>query len=428
MNLSLLQNRNFVMFLTRESLMLSGTIFIQISLALYTLSLTGSAGKFASVLAIGIIPHLLLGTFAGVLVDRINKRNLLLLLDVIRGGYLLILFAYSLFEPIDLILIYVTVIVFAACDLFVAPAFGTMLQSIVAKDDLMNANALDVTVVESVRVLAPLLGTIVYSTWGLGAVLLVNVCTTFLSAIATGMIRVKEAIPHHHNTTILQDARKGLQVFVRNPRISSLVLNGILTHIFLFPFVMVGFPYMIKQIFMGSDVDFGIVESAQMAGSLCSILLVAFFMKRYSISANIGLGIVGMIAAVFPLFLLKLPLFVSWMHALPTLVVVFFSGVSFLLFLMFGTYGVFFRTFYQQTVETAMLGRFLSVMAMLFAIGRFAGFHIFGFLFDFTDLLYPIMILGIGMVLKLIVHVPFLSEEKRLAIERRSTDSPLQDR
>lgn len=428
MNLSLLQNRNFVMFLTRESLMLSGTIFIQISLALYTLSLTGSAGKFASVLAIGIIPHLLLGTFAGVLVDRMNKRNLLLILDVIRGSYLLILFTYSLFEPINLFLIYVTVIVFAACDLFVAPAFGTMLQSIVAKDDLMNANALDTTIVESVRVLAPLLGTLVYSTWGLGTVLLVNVCTTFLSAIATGMIRVKEAIPLNHNTTILQDARKGLQVFVRNPRISSLVLNGILTHIFLFPFVMVGFPYMIKQIFMGSDVDFGIVESAQMAGALCSILLVAFFMKRYSISANIGLGIIGMIAAVFPLFLLKLPLFMLWMHELPTLVVVYFSGVSFLLFLMFGAYGVFFRTFYQQTVETALLGRFLSVMAMLFAIGRFAGFHLFGFLFDFAELLYPIMILGIGMILKLIVHVPFLTEEKRLARERRSTASPLQDR
>lgn len=427
MNLSLLRNRNFVMFLSRESLLLAGSIFLQISLALNTLALTGSAGKFASVLALGIIPHLLLGTFAGVLVDRMNKRNLLLILDVVRGGYLLFLFLYSLFQPINLPVIYVTVIFFATCDLFVSPAFGTMLQSIVAKDDLVNANALDTTVVETVRVLAPLLGTLVYSTWGLDAVLLVNLCTTFLSALVTALIRVKEDLTRHRSTTILQDVQKGLQLFVRNPRISSLVLNGILTHIFLFPFVMVGFPFLIKQVFLGSDVDFGIVESAQMAGSLCSVLLVSFFMKRFGISTNLCIGIIGMIVAVVPLFLIEVPPFVDSMHQLPILVVVYFSGVSFLMFLMFGTYGVFFRTFYQQNIETAMLGRFISIMAMLFAIGRFVGFYLYGYLFDTTDLLYPVIILGIGMILKLLVHVPFLYEEKRLATRRRSIGPPFQD-
>lgn len=62
-------------------------------------------------------------------------------------------------------------------------------------------------------------------------------------------------------------------------------------------------------------------------------------------------------------------------------------------------------------------------MAMLFAIGRFAGFGLYGFLFDTSDLVYPIIILGIGMILKLLIHIPFLQEDKRINGQNKS---PLQ--
>ncbi len=412
MNFALFRDRNFFLFLTRESLSLFGTIFLNISLALYTLSLTGSAGKFASVLALGLLPHLLLGMFAGAIVDRLDKRKLLLWLDISRCAFLLLLFLYSTLAPITEPVIYITVLFFATCDLFVYPAFSTLLQSIVKKEDLTDANALDTTVVETVRILAPFLGTLVYSISGLGVVLLIHGLISFASAGATFFIATPAAEKRASTTTILQDVWAGLQLFTNDVRIASLVANGILTHIFLFPFVMVGFPFMIKQIFHGSDIDFGVVESIQTAGSLLSIFAVAFLQKRFSISENIGLGIVGLLVAVLPLVLLKSPTFLQLLHLEPLLVVLYFGGVSFFLFLMFGTYGVFFRTFYQQTIETAMLGRFVSIMAMLFAVGRLAGFHLYGFLFDSPDLLYPIVALGVGMVLKLLVHIPFLQVEQ----------------
>ncbi|WP_255298578.1 hypothetical protein [Brevibacillus dissolubilis] len=73
MNFGLFRNRNYALFIFRESMSVFGTIFLNISLALYILNLTGSAGKFAAILAMGIIPQVLLGPFAGALVDRWDK-------------------------------------------------------------------------------------------------------------------------------------------------------------------------------------------------------------------------------------------------------------------------------------------------------------------------------------------------------------------
>lgn len=177
-----------------------------------------------------------------------------------RSAFLLLLFLYSTLAPITEPVIYITVLFFATCDLFVYPAFSTLLQSIVKKEDLTDANALDTTVVETVRVLAPFLGTLVYSISGLGVVLLIHGLISFASAGATFFIATPVAEKRASTTTILQDVWAGLQLFTNDVRIASLVDNGILTHIFLFPFVMVGFPFMIKQIFHGSDIDFGVVE------------------------------------------------------------------------------------------------------------------------------------------------------------------------
>ncbi len=80
---------------------------------------------------------------------------------------------------------------------------------------------------------------------------------------------------------------------------------------------------------------------------------------------------------------------------------------------MFNIYGVFFRTFYQQTIEPHMLGRFISVMVMLFALGRLIGFQLYGALFESIELIYAVFVLGVGMLAKIFMHIPFLRIEKR---------------
>ncbi|NQF14773.1 MFS transporter [Brevibacillus sp. HB1.3] len=413
MKFHLFANPNFSLFLFRHSTSEFGTICLNVAFALYILALTGSAGKFASILALGVIPQILFGPFAGVWADRLDKRKLLCSIDLIYGIFLLSLFFFSLFQPIKETIIYVAVLFFSVCNLLAVPAYTTLLQHVVKKTELTDAIALDSTIVESVRVLAPLIGTLLYTMSGIGAVFLLNAVLSLSSAASTYFMRLPSIPRASSSSSIIKELQEGLQIFTTDLRISSLVLNGLFTHIFLFPFVMIGFPYMIKQVFGGSDIDFGLVESAQTMGSVSSIIGVILLKKRFSVSHSIGIGLIGIVAAVFPLLLLGSHSFLQHLQTSPFAVVLFYSLVSYFLFSMFNIYGVFFRTFYQQTIESHMLGRFISVMVMLFAVGRLIGFQLYGALFDSTELVYAVFVLGVGMLAKIFIHIPFMRIEKR---------------
>lgn len=76
--------------------------------------------------------------------------------------------------------------------------------------------------------------------------------------------------------------------------------------------------------------------------------------------------------------------------------------------------------FYQQNVPTELMGRFVSMLAMVFAIGRLVGFKIFERLFSTHNLIYPVIVLVIGMILKMFVHVPFLKLTKKMELTKES--------
>ena len=78
--------------------------------------------------------------------------------------------------------------------------------------------------------------------------------------------------------------------------------------------------------------------------------------------------------------------------------------VAFVFYLSFSNYGVYYLTVNQEKVDHRYLGRYNSILLMLFAIGNAIGCPIFGFLFDTKHLLYPIGLAIIGMVIKLLLN------------------------
>lgn len=421
MNLKLFKNRNFSLFVFGQSTSLFGTIFLNVSLALYVLNITGSPAKFSSILALGVIPGLVLGPFAGAVVDKVDRKKMIIFLDGIRGIYLAVLFIVTLNSQIQLGWIYFTVMFFSLCNIFFGPAFTTILPSIVTKEELVDANALQTTILETTRVLAPFLGTLIYSIFGFGIILLIDGITYLVSAISECFM-VFETQIKASGKSFGKDILDGFKIFTRDIRITSLVSNGVLTHMFLTPFIFVGFPYMIVNVFGGANVDYGIVESIASIGSILSIFVVTLMKKKYNVAQSIGIGILGMLGGVIILGVLGVPGFINLLNIHNRLPIIFFAFVSFILYISFNSYAVFFVSFYQETVPKELLGRFVSVMIMLFSIGHLIGLRMFGMMFERYNLIVPVVVLGVGMLLKLLVHIPFIQQTRKLISDNLSSN------
>lgn len=414
MNSKPFRNQNFSLFVFGQTTSTLGTGFLNVSLALYVLKLTGSAGNFSSVLALAMIPNIILGPIAGTIVKKIDFKKMVISMDFIRGVFALILFLFSLLYKLNIWVIYLIVFFYSICQTFFEPAFIKILPGILSKEELVEGNSIQHTINEIALVISPFLGSLIFSLYGIRIILLFDGITYLVSALSEVFMMIPKLQNDTKQSSFIKDIIDDFNVLFIDVRITSLISNGTLTHIFLFPFVLVGFPYIIITLMGGNDVDYGLVQSIATLGSILAIFFVNYAKKKYNISQCIGIGILGMLIFVFLILPLSTNTFFSFLQSNSICIKIFFSPIIFILYLAFGFYGIFYVSFYQATLPHNYLSSYLSLQILFFSLGRILGFKFYGYLFDNYSLLIPISVLGIGMLLKIIVHIPFMKETKRL--------------
>jgi MFS family permease len=114
----------------------------QVALSIMVYRATGSAAQMGIVFALTFLPAALFGLVAGGLVDRWDRRRTMIAADVIRAGLVI---AIPFVAPIGIWAVYVLAFSSATVSLFFEPSRMALVPSVVEQDELMAANALDLS-------------------------------------------------------------------------------------------------------------------------------------------------------------------------------------------------------------------------------------------------------------------------------------------
>jgi MFS family permease len=169
-----------------------GSMMMSFALSLYVLDVTGSGTKFASVLAMAIIPRLIFGPFAGVLSDRISRKKTMVVLDIASGLVTLIfvvLFMNSAEKP--LIMIYIFVFILTSISIFFEPSSVAIVSDVVKKDDLPKYNSIMQFLFTFTRLLSPAIAGLLYSAVGITSLIIINGISFLASAISEMFIKIE---------------------------------------------------------------------------------------------------------------------------------------------------------------------------------------------------------------------------------------------
>lgn len=412
MNNKPLKNKNFILFLFANNTSVFGDLLLMTGFSLFVMVITQSAMQFSLTLAIAMVPRVLLSPFAGVIVDRTKKKNLVIMLDVIRGIWLLSLYFISLTGNITITMIYMSLLFFSICDTFFGPAFTTIFPKILDRSQLSEANAINTTIRNIISVLSPLLASYFFMEFGLGIILLVDAITFLVSGISELFLAFEDVMIKSEKH-IITDIIEGMKYVRSNIQIKSLVQNGNLTHFFLFPFIEVGVIYILLIVFNAPEMHYGIVKSSISAGAVVAGLLAFYYRTKHTVSKNINSGIWGMLFSVILFSMLTFKGFRDILYVSEYMPVAYLALACFVMFIAFHFYGVFFSSFYQSEVPENMLGRFTSILISTFSVSRILGMLMYGALFEAGLLNIGLIVLFLGMSLKIIVHIPFIKFEKK---------------
>jgi MFS family permease len=416
MNLKIFKNKNYLLFLFGQSTSSLGTNVLHFATALYVFEITGSASKFASIIALGMVPSLILCPIAGTITDRVNRKNLIIFGDLIRGVFEILLFIFSFLGNLNIEVMYIMVIFLSTCEVFFEPAFTTILPSIVSKDELPDAIAFKRTLGKITSVSSPLLGSLLFRLVGFQVMLLMDGLTFLISSFSEIFMEIPLTKTLSKSSSFLKDISQGFKVLFINKRIISLVSNDIITNLCLLPFIFVGFPYIIIEILGGTQLIYGTVQSIAAFGSVLSIFAVCGAKKRYDINKCISIGLIFLLSSCILLIPFASKHFCSLINNNVIIITIFFSIIIFIFRLANAFWDVFYGAFYQTTVPSNLLGRYTAIESLFMTIARLIGINFFGYLFDNYSLLIPISFLAIAIVLKVIVHIPFIVQTKSISV------------
>lgn len=388
-----LRNRNFALLWGGQTISWFGDSLYFVALLWLVQELTGSRAMMGLVAACRTIPSLF-GFFAGVFIDRWDRRRVMLVSDVGRG---VLVAAVPLLWWAGLLRTWhipVVAFVLASIGVFFYPARQSLLPGLIEREDLTTANSLMVFSQQVIFVVGYALGGVGIALIGTMPMFVVDALTFGVSALAVWSMRVtaaqtrpgSQAVPtdgadKSPGAGLASDLRAGFRFIAHNKALLyigplAVVLN------FLFSPISVLMPSWVKDVLGGGADLFGFLETAIMAGMAVGSLTVAALAMRFRRSNVIMGGLLGQGVIVVVLAVVRpIPLALAVMAV--------FGFINALV-------NVLFMTWMQSVVPRDMMGRVFGALETVSQLATPAGQALAGVLGQVVAL--PLLYAGSGIL------------------------------
>ena len=243
-------SQNFILVAIGRIVSAFGNQILRYALPLYLLIETGSSALFGSIMAASFIPMILLFPVGGIIADRMNKRNIMLVMDLCTG---ILISAFCLLTNRVAVvpLMAVTMIILYALDGADRPAVKASIPALVNDANIMKANSIIDMVDSTASMAGPVIGGLLFAAFGLMPILIISIICFFASVVMDVFIH----IPFEKRETTgsilsigIRDLKDSIDFMFRKQAVlSKLSFVFALSNLLLTSLTLIGLPVIITQ-------------------------------------------------------------------------------------------------------------------------------------------------------------------------------------
>ena len=351
---AIFRKRNFSLMWTAQLISTIGSSLTDLAAAILVFRVTNSALNVGLVLLVTALPTLFVGLFAGVFVDRFDRKRILLASDLLRG--LLVLSIPFVVGQFGILGLYGILFLAATVKQFFDPAWESVLPEIASEEELASANSfLSISSFGSTAVgfaLAGFLSSIDPGT--IEIPFFVDAGTFLVSFVIILLVRIRPRAASEEATSVsvvVQNLRDGMRTLWDIPILRSVLLAGMPVSLSFGLWNVLLLPMAIREL-DATEFEYGLQEGLTSVGFVIAALLLAKFMDRLAegewiVLSVLLMGVMGLGYGFSPNI---------WV----AIVFVTFSGF------FNAPYGIARRTILQRNTPREMRGRVFSA----FFVGR----------------------------------------------------------
>jgi predicted MFS family arabinose efflux permease len=352
-----LRHANYRLFWTAQFLAVTGQTMEFVALGWLVYQLTGSAFSLGVTGLAQALPRIALVMVGGAVADRVDRRILLMSVQLIVAAMYATLATLVVLEIIQVWHVWLMALVFGALRAFDNPSRQAILPLLVTREEIPSAVALGNLAWEMPRLIGPATAGVLISLIGLGSTFYVASLGFILSLLMYSMMRIQRAEARPRGN-LLHDMAGGL-IFVRHNEIFAAFIGLVFFNSAFGMSYQLLMPVFARDILQVGSEGFGFMQALLGAGAVVGSLMAARLAPsgRRGAKALIGAALFGGLIIVF-----------AWSASFP------FSMA--LLFLMGGThayYMITISTTLQVLVPNEYRGRVMGLWSLTWSLVPLSG-------------------------------------------------------
>lgn len=346
-----LWNINFLLLWQGQFVSAVGDVIYEIALGFWVLAVTGSTGLMGALMAASTIPRVLIAPFAGVLVDRSDRKWLLVAMDALRGAAILFIAVAAYMGFLKVWMVFCAGIIIGIGAAFFNPTIGAALPDVVERENLVKANSFFSMIRAGSGILGNSLGGFLYAFLGAPLMFLINSISYVFSSISEVFIKIPRISREMKRVSFFSDMKEGIRFVWRSTGLRFLMLAAGVINFFAYTGLVLIIP-----LFKSSDslgpASYGIAMAVLTGGMIAGMTGTAIF----TIKADWRVLYFGVCTVIFVTFLAVFPL---WNNFFIMLIFLFIGGFT------NAIVNVLLQSVVQLAVPQAVRGKVMGLMETL---------------------------------------------------------------
>jgi DHA3 family macrolide efflux protein-like MFS transporter len=349
--------QTFFPFWVSQLVSLLGSALVMFTLVWWLTEKTGSATVLATATMAGMIPEIVIQPFAGAIVDRINRKRVIIIADGVIAVATLVLGVLFYLDLAEVWAIYGLMLIRAVGGAFHYPAGQASVALMVPREQLARLGGLTQAARGIINIVSAPLGALILTYMDVEGAMLIDVVSAAIAIAIVAMTHIPRQEKLASNggnwfSTVMQDMKDGLRYVMQWKAMVLLVAIALVFKAALSPaFSLI--PLLVYEYLQGNAAQYSLVEVVGGVGIILGGLLLGVWGGFKQQVWTIFLGLFGVGAGIFLMGLLPAGGFI-WM--LPLMFVVGFTVP-----LVDGPFGA----IMQSAVDNAYQGRVMTLLGSI---------------------------------------------------------------
>lgn len=397
--------REFFTIWSGQAVSLITSAILQMAIVFYLTEKTGSAMVLSVASLIGFLPYAVLGPAIGVLVDRHDRKKIMIGADLIIAIAAAALAIVAIYMEPPIWMVMVVLFIRSIGTAFHTPALSAVTPLLVPEEQLTKCAGYSQSMQSISYIVSPAIAAFLYSIWDLNWIIAIDVFGAVVACITVGFISIPKLAPElQQRKHFMEELKDGFYVLRKNKGLYALLLVGTLYMLVYMP-INALYSLMSMGYFHGTPFHVSITEIAYASGMLVGGML---------------LGVIGGLKKRIPLItasILLMGVSLTISGLLPTNGFIIFALCCGIMGFSVPFYSGVQTALFQEKIQPEYLGRVFSLTGSIMSLAMPLGLILSGLFADRIGVnhwffISGIIIIGIAMICPMIPSIRRLDRQE----------------